>query len=211
MRLEITKNKFISNPSLKTSPVDQNVLDSSMKFFDKDGYEINQTEQLYYEANNVDLSERHLYHTANHKAWIVDTSNSDSGFVLDHSMLMQRWDYRAEARSQIIRLIDSKPTLGKLLSIRQKWGIDFSLDYVSPEGWSIEMFHIENDFLSLSQAMEAKKRAEDLIVNADWYALLEQMIDRKDEWQSLCSDDQADWKARVVGWHRAFDNQKVFV
>jgi hypothetical protein len=78
------------------------------------------------------------------------------------------------------------------LSIRQKWGIDFSLDYVSPEGWSIEMFHIENDFLSLSCAIEAKKRAEDLIVNADWYALLEQMIDRKDEWQSLCSDDQAD-------------------
>ena len=88
-----------------------------MKYFDKDGYELNQTEQLYYEANKVDLSERHLYHTANHKAWIVDTSNSDSGFVLDHSMLMQRWDYRAEARSQIIRLIDSKPTLGKLLSI----------------------------------------------------------------------------------------------
>ena len=73
------------------------------------------------------------------------------------------------------------------------------------------MFHIENDFLSLSCAIEAKKRAEDLIVNADWYALLEQMIDRKDEWQSLCSDDQADWKARAVGWHRAFDNQKVFV
>jgi hypothetical protein len=211
MNLYIAQNDFVTNPSIKIAPKDSDVLYSSMMYFDKDGYELNQTEQIYYAANNIDISERHLYHTANHKTWFLDLDNAQSGFVLDHSMLMQRWDYQADSRNQIIRLIDQKPTLGKLLSVRPKWGIDFSLDYVDPAGWSVEIFHIENDFLTLRDAHEAKKRAEDLILNTDWFGVLDEIISKKSEWHDLCSDDQADWKARLVGWHRAFDNQKVFV
>jgi hypothetical protein len=211
MILKIIQNDFIDAPSLTQCPPEIAVLDSSMKFFDKDGYELNHTEQLYHEFNDVNLSEKHLYHTANHTAWFVDTEDSVSGFVLDHSMTMQRWDYQGRARKQIERLIPKKPTLGKLLSIRQKWGIDFSLDYVDPTGWSTEVFHIENDFLDIRQAIEAKKRAEDIIMTANWANLLDEMLERKSEWRCLCSDDQADWKARLVGWHRAFDNQKVFI
>lgn len=211
MFLTVVNNNFIENPSLTKVPPEFCVLESSMKFFDKDGYELNETERLYHEYNDVDLSERHLYHIANHKSWFVDEDKSESGFVLDHSMLMQRWDYQGRARNQIHRLIKKKPTLGKLLSIRQKWGLDFSLDYVDPTGWSTEIFHMEADYLSLSKALENKKRAEDLILSTEWDNILDQIVDRKTEWQDLCSDDQADWKARLVGWHRAFDNQKVFI
>src|SRR5210317_702645 len=166
MFLKVVDNNFIENPSLTQAPPEFAVLESSMRYFDKDGYELNLTEQLYHEFNDVDLSERHLYHVANHKSWFIDEDNSEDGFVLDHSMLMQRWDYQGIARKQIERLISKKPTLSKLLSIRQKWGLDFSLDFVSKDGWSIEVFHIENDLLTLPKALEAKKRAEDLIINA---------------------------------------------
>lgn len=211
MKLEIKPCVYIETPSIVACPPECGVLASSMQYFDKDGYELNHTEQLYHEFNDIDLSEKHLYHTANHTAWFVDTENSESGFVLDHSMIMQRWDYQGRAREQIKRLISKKPTLCKLLSIRQKWGLDFSLDYVDSSGWSTEVFHIENDFLTLQEAITAKARAEEIIMTANWQNLLDEMLERKSEWKYLCSDDQADWKARLVGWHRAFDNQKVFI
>ena len=85
------------------------------------------------------------------------------------------------------------------------------MDYVDSSGWSTEVFHIENDFLTLHEAITAKARAEEIIMTANWQNLLDEMLERKSEWFDLCSDDQADWKARLVGWHRAFDNQKVFV
>lgn len=210
MQLKIASNTFIDNPSLTKAPSEGTVLNSSMKYFDKDGYELNQTEQVYHIENGVDLSEQHLYHTANHKSWFYDEDISEVGFILDHSMLMQRWDYQGLAREQIKRLLEKRPLLGKLLSIRQKWGLDFSLDYVDPDGWTVEIFHLENDFLTLDTAIDAKNRAEDLILKTDWENVLDQIIERKSEWENLCSDDQADWKAHLVGWHRAFDNQKVF-
>lgn len=211
MKLEIKYTDYEKCPSITKCPLEWAVLLTSMQYFDKDGYELNQTEQLYHHYNDVNLGEKHLYHIANHTAWFVDTENAEIGFVLDHSMTMQRWDYQGRAREQIERLIPKKPTLGKLLSIRQKWGLDFSLDYVDSSGWSTEVFHIENDFLTLQEAITAKARAEEIIMTANWENLLDEMLERKSEWFDLCSDDQADWKARLVGWHRAFDNQKVFI
>ena len=211
MFLTVIKNDFIENPVLTQAPPDELVLKSDMKYFDKDGYELNETETLYHRYNDVDLSERHLYHTANHTAWFVDEKHSESGFVLDHSMIMQRWEYGGAAREQIQRLIPQKPSLGKLLSVRKKWGLDFSLDFVSHSGVCTEVFHIENDFLTLAEARIAKARAESLIFNTDWDQVLFNIMLRKSEWHHLCSDDQADWKARLVGWHRASDNQKVFL
>jgi hypothetical protein len=36
------------------------------------------------------------------------------------------------------------------------------------------------------------------------------LYQRKDEWENLSSDDHSDYKAQFFGWHRAFDNKKVF-
>ena len=58
--------------------------------------------------------------------------------------------------------------------------------------------------------MDTKAKAEELIEKTDWESGAKDVIKRIDEWYNLSSDDQSDWKAKYFGWHRAFDNKKVF-
>lgn len=210
MKLEISSNQFNPDPVITVAPPDAEIIASSMKFFDKDGYELNETEKIYHIYNHVNLDEKHLYHTANHVTWIIDTDRSQKNCVLDHSMIVQRWHYQSSARDQISRLCRHKPLLNKLLNVRQKWGIDFSLDYVY-DGGCFEIFHIEADYTDYVQAEDYKCAAEDLILKTDWEHGAKKLLERKSEWEDLCSDDQADWKAKYFGWDRAFNNRKVFL
>ena len=49
MKLEIKNCIYIETPSITQCPPECGVLASSMQYFDKDGYELNHTEQLYHE------------------------------------------------------------------------------------------------------------------------------------------------------------------
>ena len=209
MKLAIINNQFSPNAHITNPLFDEEVLGWSMKYFDKDGFEINHLEQIYYKYSKIDISQEHLFHTANHVDWIVDTEKSDMGCVVDHSMISTRWAFDGEAKEQLIRLSKQKPTLNKLLAIRPKWGIDFSLDYVYTGG-CMELFHIEADYWSYEEAVEGKLKAEKLIMSTDWSAEADLVMQKKSEWENLNADDQADWKAQYFGWDRAFDNYKVF-
>lgn len=210
MDLRVAENyEFTPNASITKPLNDQVVLDTTMKYFDKDGFEINLLEQEYYKNNNVDISQEHLFHIANHVDWIVDIESSTFGCVVDHSMISTRWQFEGAAKEQLIRLSYQKPELNKLLAIRPKWGIDFSLDYVYPGG-CMELFHIEADYWTFDEAQEGKWKAEQLILNTDWQDQAETVLKKKDQWIDLNADDQADWKAQYFGWDRAFDNYKVF-
>lgn len=210
MKLEIVPNKFVEHPYITVTPPDNLVLISSMRYFDKDGYELNGTEQIYYTYNNIDIHENHLYHTANHVSWFRDSEQSDTGCVLDHSTIVTRWEYRDAAYDQILNIAQNRPEFNKLLAIKKKWGIDFSLDYVY-WGGAVEVFHIEADYTDYALAVDEKARAEELILNIDWEHGAKKIQEHKYDWFDLNSDDQADWKARYFGWHRAFDNRKVFI
>lgn len=209
MKLAIVDNHFTPQAHITKPLTDQEVLAWSMKYFDKDGFEINHLEQVYYKNSNIDISQEHLFHIANHVDWIVDTEKSDMGCVVDHSMISTRWAFDGEAKEQLIRLSEQKPTLNKLLAIRPKWGIDFSLDYVYPGG-CMELFHIEADYWTYEEAVEGKLKAEELIMNTDWTTQAMRVQQKKHSWEHLNADDQADWKAQFFGWDRAFDNYKVF-
>jgi hypothetical protein len=210
MKLATSTNKFIERPHITDSITDSEVLLASMQYFDKDGYELNHVEQLYHNNQNVDISHNFLYHKANHVPWYTDISKSESGAVLDHSMMMQRWCYTDSARDQIKRLSQKKPELNKLLSVRAKWGFDLSIDYVY-DGGAFELFHIEYDYYDYDEAVERKAFYENIINQIDWESGVEEILKRKNEWEHLCSDDQADWKVQFFGFHRAFDNRKVFL
>lgn len=193
-----------------TKPIDDRLLlNTSMAFFDKDGYELNMLEQLYYQANDVDISEKHLYHTANHVKWIEQSVRVNRGPVLDHSLINTRWAYDGEAREQIQRLSKFNGLLNKLLSIKPKYGLDFSLDWVDND-ICFELFHIELDRFDRDEVIEHKMKAEEIILNTDWVDAGQQLKKIKDQWEGLSSDDQSDFKARYFGWHRAFDNRKVY-
>ena len=208
MAFQLSDNLHPSSPLISKPIEDKLVGGTTMQFFDKDGYELNKLEQLYYTANDVDISEKHLWHTANHVSWITDDESKSRGPVIDHSLVNTRWAYTGEAKEQLLDWVDRKPELRKLLMIQPKWGIDFSLDWIDDEE-AFELFHIELDRFSFSAINHYRTSAEALILGMDWEAAGKEVKRRKDEWIKLSSDDQSDWKVQQFGWHRAFDNRKV--
>ena len=210
MNLVNLKPKFTNSPYL-TKPIQQ--LDAEtlpLRDFDKDGYEVPAPLELaYYRANDVIMNTKIQYHIAPVQEWFTDTENSEHGLVLDHCMILTRYALAGEAREQLEEVAKNRPIVNKLLSIKPKYGIDFSLDYVTHDV-IMEVIHIEQDFTTLEEANEAKERLEHIIDTTDWYQGVVDLQRKKHEWENLSSDDHSDYKAQFFGWHRAFDNKKVF-
>jgi hypothetical protein len=210
MQLVNLNPKFTDSPYLIT-PIDRMLVETlRFKDFDKDGYEVpTPLEYLHYEANGVELNREIQYHIAPVQEWYTDTERSENGLVLDHCMLLTRYAFAGAARQQLEEVCENRPILQKLLNIKPKWGIDFSLDYVTHD-LVMEVIHIEQDFDNVDAAMFAKERLENIIDNTDWYEGAMMLYARHDEWINLSSDDHSDYKAQFFGWERAFDNRKVF-
>jgi len=210
MQLVNLKPEFTNSPYL-TIPIQQ--LDAEtlpLRDFDKDGYEVPAPLELaYYKSNNVIMNTEIQYHIAPVQEWFTDTENSEHGLVLDHCMILTRYALAGEAREQLEEVAKNRPIVNKLLSIKPKYGIDFSLDYVTHDV-IMEVIHIEQDFTTLEEANEAKEELEHIIDTTDWYQGVVDLQRKKHEWETLSSDDHSDYKAQFFGWHRAFDNKKVF-
>jgi len=210
MILKKTKNDFENRPFISTLIPTQFLYNYSLDDFDKDGYEVpNPLERAYYEAEGIDLNNKIQYHVAPVQEWYYDEEQSRDGLILDHCMLLTRYSFVGAARRQIEDAARDRPILQKLLNIKPKWGIDFSLDYITKDV-CMEVIHIEQDFTNLEEAIEAKEKLENIIETTDWEQGAQNLIKHKSEWEHLSSDDHSDYKAQFFGWHRAFDNKKVF-
>jgi hypothetical protein len=207
----IKQGAVFNNSPYLLNPIDPHKVNTlSLKDFDKDGYEVPALlERAFYEAQGIKLNHEIQYHVAPVIPWYIDEEDSEEGLVLDHCMLLQRFALGGKARAQVEQACEERPILQKLLNIKPKWGVDFSLDYVSKD-IVMEVIHIEQDFDSLEDAQRAKLKLETIIECTDWSLGVQQLIERKSEWENLSSDDHSDYKAQFFGWHRAFDNLKVF-
>ena len=210
MQLVNLNPEFTTCPFL-TKPIDRSLVETlPFKDFDKDGYEVpTPLEYLHYEANGVELNREIQFHIAPVQEWYTDIDQSEVNLVLDHCMLLTRYAFAGEALQQLEIVANERPILQKLINIKPKWGIDFSLDFVTHD-IVMEIIHIEQDFDSIDAAEEAKFKLEHIIDNTDWYEGAIKLWQRKHEWENLSSDDHSDYKAQFFGWERAFDNKKVF-
>ena len=75
----------------------------------------------------------------------------------------------------------------------------------------IEVIHIESDFRNFNQALEARTRAEEKILNTDWQDFVKNIKNKKTEWNYLSAMEQNDWKASYWGLKKAEITYKAFV
>lgn len=205
---KIAKTQFNKTPHI-TLPINNDaVLSTPMLYFDKEGYELNQLEQAYYKINTVHTS-RILNHICCQQEWILSQVEPRVGAYFDHCMILTRWDYQEEAREQLEKLSQKRPSLNKLLKIKPKYGLDLAMEFQWENGNITEIFHIELDRHNLSDILEWKSKIEKLVSDTDWRDVAQKMESKKPEWENLNSDDQSDWRCRFIGLPRAYDNFKV--
>jgi len=194
--------------SIHVDPLDFKYVD----LFDQNGYDLSEIEKLYCVANYVDESsskyDNHRAHRfAIKKPWYVQTPRQMEGPVINHCYLFERKGYDGKALEQLKSYAKINPLFYKVIGLRPKWGIDFSLDFVGTdklegsagEADVFEIFHYEWDSFTFEDVNQMKEKVEKVIESTDWNAAAKELLARRDEWQNLPFFEQSDWKCRFFG------------
>jgi hypothetical protein len=116
------------------------------------------------------------------------------GAVLNHSNLYERKGYTGEALKQLKRWANDLPIFYRLINIRPKWGLDFSMDYYDSKGNTFEVLHWEYDCFDYNESVDKKLKVEQQLIRIDWDDAAKELLKRKDEWFGLDFFKQSDYK-----------------
>ena len=201
MQLHLTDNQFDPNPhwcerikSVFACPPKETV-----EFFDQNGYDLTKLEQLYAVANGANTTRhRNSEHITLRQTWFEDDS-PESGPHINHAVMFERKGYSGEALQQLTTWAGYRPQFHKLIAMRPKWGLDFSIDHADREGNVFELLHWEYDGFEYNEIADKKAQMEKFLVNQDWTDRAKTMLARKDEWHGLGFFEQSEWKTRFFG------------
>lgn len=197
--LKLTHNKFDPNPYWEVPLESPNpMLYTDTDVFDQNGYDLCSVEQLYADKN---LS--HKEHVRNHRwalkqAWMWQKYKPE-GAVLNHASMFERKAYTGRALEQLKRWADIYPIYYRLINIRPKWGLDFSMDYYDSEGNTFEVLHWEYDAFDLDEVNEVKAQVDPKLISIDWDDAAIEIWKRKDEWHHLDFFSQSAYKCKYFG------------
>jgi len=180
-----------------------------VKYFDQNGYDLCDLEQEHAKYNcDVDLTKYRGVHVSIHKPWYYQDDKL-IGYILNHSMLLERKGYQGEALKQLKDFSRVNPHLLKLINYKTKWGIDLSIDYVDYQN-CMEVFHFEYDSFNYNDIIDKKNIIEEFVTNTDFDEKSKELLERKNEWFNLEFFEQIDWKTnfyklpkekfKMVGW-----------
>ena len=82
--------------------------------------------------------------------------------------------------------------------MKPKWGIDISIDYVSPEA-VFEVFHYEWDSFNFCHIMEKKEEIEQFVIKQDWDDIAKKLWKKKNQWYDLDFFEQTQWRTDYFG------------
>lgn len=185
-----------------------NLQAEDFKYYDKDGFELNRAEQLYYRAMGYPIDSGILNHSCWQEPWF-ELEDKHTELILDHCIILTRCSYTGEALYQLERLSSSIPEAQWIIDTPKKWGYDFALDAVNPEGKIYEVLHVEYDNKDYENFKNNMISFEYLVRHTDWHDAAKQIWLKRDEWQHLKSFAQNDWKAKfLLGWKKAEYTEK---
>lgn len=197
---------IVSNP-VCSEPI-YNVVAEDFKFYDKDGFELNQAEQKYYSMMHHPIDHPILNHRCWQEPWFALEYN-DIGLILDHSLILHRCRYEGYAEHQLKKIKATIPEAEWLLKTPQKWGFDFALDAVDDAGNIYEVLHVEYDNYDYDTFVKSMQMFDFKVRHTDWRDASRQVLAHRDQWKNLAGFAQNDWKAKfLLGWTRAEYTQK---
>ena len=112
---------------------------------------------------------------------------------------MKEKGFTGDALLQLKEWARQSPQLYKLVAMRPKWGLDFSIDYCDEEGNVFELLHWEFDGFDYQEIYNKKIHMEEFLVKQDWDERAKKMLDQKEDWHSLGFFEQSEWKTHFFG------------
>ena len=178
-------NFLVSTEDIKTLK-DPNSVD----LFDQNGYHLTKAEQAFLGYNGYQTIERR-HEDCMRYDWML--WNKRDGAHINHSDIFERKGFSSDALEQLYSIAPTNPMLYKLIKMKPKWGIDISIDYVSPDA-VFEVFHYEWDSFDYEQVMEKKLEIEKFLLNLDWDDVAKDLWKKKEDWFFLDFFEQTKWK-----------------
>tara|TARA_R110000796_G_scaffold243162_2_gene365616 strand:+ start:1224 stop:1862 length:639 start_codon:yes stop_codon:yes gene_type:complete len=169
---------------------------SCVDLFDQNGYHLTKAEQAFLDRNGYQkIARRH--EDCLRQDWIQ--WDKKDGAHINHSDIFERKGFADQALEQLdVFAEEYNPMLYKLIKMKPKWGIDISIDYVSPDA-VFEVFHYEWDSFDYDELLVKKLEIEELVLRLDWDAVAIDIWDLKDEWYYLDFFDQTKWRTNYFG------------
>ena len=163
--------------------------------FDQNGYHLTKAEQAFLTRNGYEPIIRRHEDCLRHD-WIISDKRDKAH--INHSDLFERKGFKDCALEQLNALAEYNPMLYKLTKMKPKWGIDISIDYVSPDA-VFEVFHYEWDSFEYEAVMEKKLEIEQFVLNLDWDSVALDLWKKRDEWINLNFFEQTKWRTDFFG------------
>lgn len=173
-------------------------LPEDVALFDQNGFDLTIIEQHFANSNLKPVQDHRKHRYALKQDWFVQQPQIE-GAVLNHSLLFERKGYAGAALEELKYWAKSLPLLHKIIAIRPKWGLDFSMDYVDRDGNSFELLHWEWDSFDYNEIQRVKEIIEPRLSEIDWESGAKDLIKYKDKWHHLEFFAQSDWKCEYFG------------
>jgi hypothetical protein len=200
MPIKLTDNYFNKN-GYWSVPIAKIVFRPTVEdvaLFDQNGYDLTELEK-HYAYSNRNKSKRHREHrSALKEPWFIQDEKIE-GAVLNHSLLFERKGYEGDALKELQYWAKDLPLIYKVITLRPKWGLDFSMDYVDRQGNCFEVLHWEYDGFDYEEVQVRKLQVQAKFACIDWDDAAQQILAHKNEWHHLDFFAQSDWKCNYFG------------